>query len=196
MTKHLLWHTAGSGWEISKTRMAELAELECKELVFIDLDEDSKEYRIEYERYKKNMKPISKGADKMVCALKHFTTYTKEGELIGRKKPALRAPIARVKRAVTKKVVVRKIATSDNPCAVCNDKMSELGGPYCTECRKAKAIESHNNYQEWKRSHGLPTETREEELARIIKENDEDKKRKTGEGAEEPEQDDSVGAES
>jgi len=84
----------------------------------------------------------------------------------------------RAKGKLLLKPKIRKIV--EHPtirCALCDLNFKELAppGPYCTECRKRKAVESHESYNKWKLERGLPIETRAEEEARCIREIEEDK---------------------
>src|SRR3990172_150358 len=94
---------------------------------------------------------------------------------------AKHARVKAVRKPAARKATVRKIAyNEDTKCGSCGVKPSELSPPgiFCTECRHIKSVEIHENYQKWKKEHGLPTETREEELARIQNENTLDEARK------------------
>src|SRR3972149_2657556 len=91
------------------------------------------------------------------------------------------ARVKAVRKPAARKATVRKIAyNEDTKCGSCGVTPSELAPPgiFCTECRHIKSVEIHENYQKWKKEHGLPTETREEELARIQNENTLDEARK------------------
>lgn len=65
-----------------------------------------------------------------------------------------------------------KIKFGEMKCNNC-EGTAELSPPgcYCTDCRLALADKTRMSYNEWKKSRGLPVETKEEEIARIQREN-------------------------
>lgn len=61
-----------------------------------------------------------------------------------------------------------KIKSGDLKCREC-DKMAEISPPgsYCTGCRLTLADFTRMSYNKWKKAHGLPVYTKEQEIAMI-----------------------------
>lgn len=64
-------------------------------------------------------------------------------------------------------MAVRKKALVTKKCKNCDNQAEDNGG-HCTKCRLQLAEMTRVSYNVWKKSRGLPVETEEEEMARIL----------------------------